>query len=232
MFLRVAKYSLGFMLMAAFSNAAQAAAKSTHQLPPVLPVPPGDVSSAELPFEWMPVDFDLSRAVAAGNACKLNDTAFLNQNGSGLEIRLSDFYVSLADNLGLGRSRLASCRVVVPVTIPRGYYVAEIRHSGSYFIHKSAQTQGSFAVRANIVGSEPALLKVDFPAGSSAYRRSPFANVESLSQSGQCNPLGSDQSILSVQFSASAIGDSSDLFDFELANGGRTSLSLRLASCN
>lgn len=215
MFLRNEK--LGFILSTCLT-AASLSALPTVARAQVRPVP-GPIGARAV--------FDLDRKVLAGNGCPIGSDADVVASGNALRLFLPDFHLVLSE-----RTARVACRLVVPVSIPEGYYLSEAFLDGEYYVTKSSQASAAIASNIALAGDAGNLEEINFPMGTSRSGYFDLENRAALSGTEQCRGGASNDRILTLQLAASALGNEFGARAYVgLTRGGRASLSVRLSRC-
>ena len=109
--------------------------------------------------------FDLSKAVVAGSFCPLG-TSQLKIDGNKLIVEFSNSTLSiLAGEPAL--TGLAACKVVLPLSVPRGQFISRVTHRVRANVSKSANVEAKIAVATGYNTTAPVLGEGTFPAGTS-----------------------------------------------------------------
>lgn len=132
---------------------------------------------SSVPILAQTVQWDTDNSISSGNyhdigkpkqICENFVTTFTVASGNDLSVIFSDFGIDLpAGGLNKVLTARARCSVQVPVQVPLGYYIGEVRETLSYGATKTAGATGTIQVKSTFFNYSIPPYKVEFPYGSS-----------------------------------------------------------------
>ena len=166
-FSNTAFFRTGLALLSALTVSAFTVSARASSLPDVAPNK-GRIAAS----------FDLSEAKTGGvrqqagnneRICTLGESVKIAETAKGLQMFLSDLALQLAvgDSALAGR---ANCRLVVPLSVPVGFYPASVLLRTAYFVEKDANATTNMAIAASLFGYTFPIAKRGFEWGESASR--------------------------------------------------------------
>ena len=171
-------------------------------------------------------DFDLSKAVVAGSLCPV-DTGKLKVEDDKLIASFTQSRLALkAGEPAL--TALAACKVVLPLSVPKGQFISRITHRVLADIDKGENSEAKLIVATGYNTIAPVQGEGTFPSGTA--RSGPYLLYKSIDTSAipewvsdMCSPSRVADGILSTTLAVSAVRQNSGQgvsFDLNGAENG------------
>lgn len=153
------------------------------------------------------VGFDLSQARALGNACTEGQNVTFKAAENQLSLVFQGRLLSLPQ--GATRADVASCRAAIPMTVPRGYYISQLKTEARAHIIKSSAAMLSLMVTSSFFGVAALEHEVSYPAGQSVNDEVVISRTWEFSRASEaaaelCGPLRAGEGLLRLGLTGSA----------------------------
>lgn len=179
------------------------------------------------------VDFDAAKI--AGSSCRLGENAFLERAGNNaINLEIGMFRASVGTFDGDAGTARATCAVVLPGRLPRGFTVRAVRSEGTYDVLKSASADARLAVTVAGGGIRTEAEELVFPKSRSAFAEGAAFSLTNVAQGegALCNPSRGEDVTLSVIYAASVVkGSLHSYANIELSPGRRIRVSFEIRAC-
>ena len=193
-------------------------------------------ASFVLPSVTLAQSFDLAKAVVAGSLCPVGTGKITADEKKLLVVFSSSDLVLLAGEPAL--TGLAACKVVLPLSVPRGKFISRVTHRVLADVEQSAGVESKIIVATAYNTLAPVQSEGTFPVGTA--RSGPYLLYKSTDTAAlptwvadMCSASRVADGILSTTLAASAVRTGSgESVNFNL-NGAQHGLEIwvELASC-